>query len=377
MQLLSGLDYPARPEADLEEHLVPGRSYVNFYPMLPGSQFDTIPHTWCFHDQYALLPDRWGRRAYRLVDRLNRRLPARTPPVTLYRGSVWMCLARPAAEYVVGATRDREHRRVMRYLRTINVPDEIAVQTLLAHSPLATTLDGWEGGAFRPEEKRVYHHYIDWDPDRENPAVLDLDDLPAIRASGQFFVRKVSPAAPHGSWTSSTRLSADRGARPLPPARRAARSTSRLPSTSSLQAVAPPSAIPGEPGIACASKAGFRPGSAAIALEVRPQGRGGTPKQLGLDHARRQVVAARMCQDAAEFQPDQDDVVFFLFNPFDDVVLAAALGSIEASLRQRRRPVHSVYHAALHRQVIEAGGAWTRSGQEGPVIHFVPVRRAG
>ena len=174
---------------------MPGRSYVNFYPMLPGSQFDTIPHTWCFHDQYALLPDRWGRRAYRLVDRLNRRLPARTPPVTLYRGSVWMCLARPAAEYVVGATRDREHRRVMRYLRTINVPDEIAVQTLLAHSPLSTTLDGWEGGAFRPEEKRVYHHYIDWDPDRENPAVLDLDDLPAIRASGQFFVRKVSPGS--------------------------------------------------------------------------------------------------------------------------------------------------------------------------------------
>ena len=195
VQLLSGLDYPARPEADLEEHLVPGRSYVNFYPMLPGSQFDTIPHTWCFHDQYALLPERWGRRAYRLVDRLNRRLPARTPPVTLYRGSVWMCLARPAAEYVVGATRDREHRRVMRYLRTINVPDEIAVQTLLAHSPLSTTLDGWEGGAFRPEEKRVYHHYIDWDPDRENPAVLDLDDLPAIRASGQFFVRKVSPGS--------------------------------------------------------------------------------------------------------------------------------------------------------------------------------------
>ena len=197
MQLLSGLDYPARPEAELEEHLVPGRSYVNFYPMLPGSQFDTIPHTWCFHDQYALLPGDWGKRAYRFVDRLNRRLPRRTPPVPLYRGSAWMCLARPAAEYVVAAAHDREHRRVMRYLRTINVPDEIAVQTLLANSPLASTLEGWEGGAFRPEEKRVYHHYIDWDPARENPAVLDLDDLPAIRASGQYFVRKVAPPAPH------------------------------------------------------------------------------------------------------------------------------------------------------------------------------------
>ena len=193
VQVLSGLDYPARPEADLEAHVVPGRSYVNFYPMLPGSQFDTIPHSWCFRDQYALLPGDWGKRAYRLVDRLNRRLPRRTPPVQLYRGSAWMCLARPAAEYVVAAARDREHRRVMRYLRTINVPDEIAVQSLLAGSPLAATLEGWEGGAFRPEEKRVYHHYIDWDPARENPAVLDLDDLPAIRASEQYFVRKVDP----------------------------------------------------------------------------------------------------------------------------------------------------------------------------------------
>ena len=173
VQLLSGVDYPARPEVELEEHLVPGRSYVNFYPMLPGSQFDTIPHTWCFHDQYALLPGGLGKRAYCLVDRLNRRLPARTPPVTLYRGSIWMCLARPAAEYVAAAARDRDHRRVMRYLHTINVPDEIAVQTLLGNSPLAPTLEGWEDGAFRPEEKRVYHHYIDWDPDRENPAVLE------------------------------------------------------------------------------------------------------------------------------------------------------------------------------------------------------------
>jgi hypothetical protein len=193
VQLLSGLDYPARPEADLEEHLVPGRSYVNFYPMLPGSQFDTIPHTWCFRDQYDALPFGWGERAERFVERLNRRLPRRTPPVQLYRGSTWMCLARPAAAYVVAASRDREHRAVMRYLRSILVPDEIAMQTLLAHSPLAESLEGWEGGAFRPEEKRVYHHYIDWDPAREDPAVLVLDDLPAIRASGQYFVRKVRP----------------------------------------------------------------------------------------------------------------------------------------------------------------------------------------
>jgi hypothetical protein len=104
-----------------------------------------------------------------------------------------MCLARPAAEYVVAARRAPEHRRLLRYLRTINVPDEIAFQTLLANSPLAPTLEGWEEGAFRREEKRVYLHYVDWDPARENPARLGLADLPAIRESGQYFVRKVDP----------------------------------------------------------------------------------------------------------------------------------------------------------------------------------------
>ena len=240
VQLLSGVDYPARPEADLEEHLVPGRSYVNFYPMLPGSQFDTIPHTWCFHDQYALLPERWGRRAYRLVDRLNRRLPARTPPVTLYRGSVWMCLARPAAEYVVGATRDREHRRVMRYLRTINVPDEIAVQTLLAHSPLSTTLDGWRVARSARRRSASTTTTSTGTPTARTPPYSTSTTFPRSARRGSSSSGRSPRAAPHGSWTSSTRLSADRGARPLPPARRAARSTSRLPSTSSLQAVAPP-----------------------------------------------------------------------------------------------------------------------------------------
>jgi len=193
VQLLSGVDYPARPTAELLETVVSGRSYLNFYPVLPGSQFASIPHNFCFRDQYALLPRGWRERAYRVVDRLNARLPDRTPPVPVYRGSCWMCLARPVAEYVVAAVRDRENRRLMRYFRTINVPDEIAFQTLVCNSPHADSLEGWDGGAFRKAEKRVYLHYIDWSPARENPAVLDLTDLPAIRASGRFFVRKVHP----------------------------------------------------------------------------------------------------------------------------------------------------------------------------------------
>ena len=120
-----------------------------------------------------------------------------------------MCLARPAAEYVVGATRDPEHRRLMRYLHTINVPDEIAVPTLLANSPLASTLEGWEDGAFRREEKRVHHHYIDWDPGRENPACSSSTTCPPSARRGSSSSGRSRRTAPHRSWTPSTRLPAD------------------------------------------------------------------------------------------------------------------------------------------------------------------------
>ena len=40
-------------------------------------------------------------------------------------------------------------------------------------------------------EEPVYHHYIDWDPERENPALLNSGDLEKIDASGKWFIRKV------------------------------------------------------------------------------------------------------------------------------------------------------------------------------------------
>jgi hypothetical protein len=40
------------------------------------------------------------------------------------------------------------------------------------------------------DEKRVYFHYIDWSPEREDPAVLDESDFDILLQSDKFFACK-------------------------------------------------------------------------------------------------------------------------------------------------------------------------------------------
>lgn len=188
LQILSGRDYPARPAAEFHRLLAedPSRSFVAFQDMTaPGAQFANIPGEWCSLDLYAKLPF----DADRLVMRLNRRLPDRAIPggMVPYRGSAFACLSADGARYIVNHLRNPRNRALVRYFKTIRIPDEIVFPTVMANGPLAPTLQGW------PFDSGLMGglHYIDWTPTRENPAVLTLADYDAIVASGRFFVRKV------------------------------------------------------------------------------------------------------------------------------------------------------------------------------------------
>lgn len=73
-------------------------------------------------------------------------------------------------------------------------PDEFVIQTLLCDSPLRTTLAGGprdDTGISVTEENKVNLHYIDWSPQREDPAILVESDLERIRLSRKYFARKV------------------------------------------------------------------------------------------------------------------------------------------------------------------------------------------
>lgn len=62
--------------------------------------------------------------------------------------------------------------------------------------------------------------------------------------------------------------------------------------------------------------------------------------------------------DAADFDFPDEPLVIYLFNSFDDVVLARVLGHLITSVHEHPRDVLLVYHNPRHRDVIEASGAF-------------------
>ncbi len=62
--------------------------------------------------------------------------------------------------------------------------------------------------------------------------------------------------------------------------------------------------------------------------------------------------------DAARLEIDDDLHVFYAFNPFDEVVLAAVLENIGASLRRAPRPAWIILNKARHDALIPLAGAF-------------------
>jgi hypothetical protein len=197
--MLSGVDYPIKPieaiggalRSDIEfvrvdRALDPSRSGIH-------DDFVRFAH---FNDVRLLNPrssrlpalQRTVTRALRVAPRANR------SGLSVYHGCGWWCITRAAADW----TLDYFERRpeVFAWLRRVNCPDEIFMQTLLKASPFAGRIaQDMTTFAAAPAEANVHGcHYIDWSqPNSSSPKTLDLGDLPALAASSAFFARKIDP----------------------------------------------------------------------------------------------------------------------------------------------------------------------------------------
>ena len=60
-----------------------------------------------------------------------------------------------------------------------------------------------------------------------------------------------------------------------------------------------------------------------------------------------------VCKDVAAYEIPRDNVVIYLFNPFDEQVIAAVLLNIERSLQAFPRSLYVVYLKAAHRQILD------------------------
>lgn len=198
---LSGRDYPLRSQQAISAHLeaADGTSYMNFYALTDGVDFVAKVRRYCYYDLYARLPGRWLRRvANRLVREISNMLPERTFILGMqpYRGSTSWCLSQPVVAHLLAFVADPVNATYLKFFQSVNCADEIFFQTIVLNSPFAATLQNYEQDVLQravgemKNENKVSLHYIDWNPVREDPAIFDANDFPALAASGKFFARK-------------------------------------------------------------------------------------------------------------------------------------------------------------------------------------------
>lgn len=166
--VLSGQDYPLRSPREIERFLDEsmGHSFATHTvlpsPFWPGGGMARVERFHIVSYQALHLPVPWRRR-----------IPGGLRP---FGGGAWLCLARPAVEYVTDFV--RRNPRVVRFFEHVLHPDELFFQTVLLNSPLAETV--------------VDDHlrYIDWRGGAGSPAVLRTSDVGALETSGRLFARK-------------------------------------------------------------------------------------------------------------------------------------------------------------------------------------------
>lgn len=194
--LLSGADYPLRPIAEFERFLASARhrQHIRAFSLATASRLERrhVRQYW-WMDQ--LLP-------WRQVDRLFRRglnetvgrLVLRRPPNAPVHGLTWWAITGACAAAVLQVVRESPELR--RFYRHTWCPDELFVHGIVHGSPYGR--ETRDGG---PMPYPGYGQWLVTNFHLIDPAltrVYSIEDLPAVAASDQFFVRKVSTPVSSG-----------------------------------------------------------------------------------------------------------------------------------------------------------------------------------
>ena len=199
-KMLSNADFPVQPVDAFEAFLQDAApaSFQCCRPALEGYEGNKRLGAYYVLNKRDPLPLAVQRFLFSLalVPTLRRRPP---PALDYLLGSSWFTIHRDVAEWAVEYW--DSHPEFRKYFSSIYIPDEIVLPTLTANTP----------GVVVDERNIIYSDFGErrgkrgWqDLLRGNifgtghPAVLDLEDLPAIRESGAFFARKMSSTASAG-----------------------------------------------------------------------------------------------------------------------------------------------------------------------------------
>jgi hypothetical protein len=195
---MSGQDYPIKTNAEITAFLEArrGENCMNFYPLVEGAAqieniqrryyWDTIGNTgWPSWIQRCL------RGAATVVEAM---LPERVfvEGLVPYRGSAWMCLNWDTVQYVCQFMYTPKGRQLRRFFKHVKAADEMFVHTIVMNSRFAAQCRFFARDINKglKNENKAYCHYVDWSPERDDPAILNIFDFMRLMNSEFLFARK-------------------------------------------------------------------------------------------------------------------------------------------------------------------------------------------
>jgi hypothetical protein len=210
--LLSGTDYPLKSNGYLREFFskTTAAAFMLYWRLQDYPEWLHKIRHYHYLDS-PLFNQRSGYAGVKTVYRYaqlaaSRLLPERTFLAGLipYGGSAWWTLSHDVVSFVLRFV--DSHPEFVRFYRFTHAPDEMVFQTIVMNSTFSTKVNNrdnyewfmssWDVAG--PKDVMLMAHrfnlrYIDWDPARESPALLDDRDLAALKESPCLFARKMDP----------------------------------------------------------------------------------------------------------------------------------------------------------------------------------------
>lgn len=193
---LSGLDYPLWSNRRIHKFLAdnPSRQFMEGYNLTHtdnAKQLEKITHIHPFRDLHCplWLKNKLVVASRHLLSWLGIRRSPRVPlggrEADVYFGSDYWAITLPCARYIVHALESEPD--FTRYFRTVYIPSELCLQTLVYNSPFGREAMLYEG-PFPGLTALTPLHHIHY---QGAIKVFTLADLETLQKSGKMFCRKV------------------------------------------------------------------------------------------------------------------------------------------------------------------------------------------
>ncbi|MCK5492943.1 MAG: hypothetical protein KAJ14_07525 [Candidatus Omnitrophica bacterium] len=196
---LSGADYPIKPINQIHEFLKKncGMNFMKFFPY--DSKIINNPHLSGYYnvDCVQSVPKIVSLIVRMIFKSARRVLPKRSffKDMIPYRGSTSWCLYKDTIKYIIQYLDTKKGRRLLKFFKYAFSPDEMIFSTIILNSQFAKRFHCYEKckesiNEINYVENKAYLHFIDWDSERENPAILDESDFERLKKSDHYFARK-------------------------------------------------------------------------------------------------------------------------------------------------------------------------------------------